>query len=103
MGPVRQTDVTMFDLAPSAIADILGDRLPGKVARAFRRFRYGPGAFKVDFAVNGGVPWTNRDAHEAGPCTSVGTSPRSLPPSATSMPGECRRRLGRRFDPHARL
>ena len=60
------TDVTMFDLAPSAIADILGDRLPGRVARAFRRFRYGPGAFKVDFAVDGGVPWTNRDAHEAG-------------------------------------
>jgi phytoene dehydrogenase-like protein len=60
------TDVTMFDLAPSAIADILGDRLPGGVARAFRRFRYGPGAFKVDFAVDGGVPWTNRDARDAG-------------------------------------
>ena len=53
-------------LAPGAIADILGDRLPGRVTRAFRRFRYGPGAFKVDFAVDGGVPWTNRDAHEAG-------------------------------------
>ena len=60
------TDVTMFDLAPGAIADILGDRLPGRVARAFRRFRFGPGAFKVDFAVDGGVPWTNRDAHQAG-------------------------------------
>ena len=60
------TDVTMFDLAPGAIADILDDRLPGRVARAFRRFRYGPGAFKVDFAVDGGVPWTNRDAHGAG-------------------------------------
>ena len=61
-----QTDVTMFDLAPGAIADILGDRLPGRVTRAFRRFRYGPGAFKVDFAVDGGVPWTNRDARQAG-------------------------------------
>jgi phytoene dehydrogenase-like protein len=60
------TEVTMFDLAPGAIAEILGDRLPRGAARAFRRFRYGPGAFKVDFAVDGGVPWTNRDAHEAG-------------------------------------
>ncbi len=60
------TDVTMFDLAPTAIADILGDRLPARVSKGFRRFRYGPGAFKVDFAVEGGVPWTNRDAHKAG-------------------------------------
>ena len=59
-------DVTMFDLAPSVTADILGDRLPRRVARAFRRFRYGPGAFKVDFAVEGGVPWTNPDARKAG-------------------------------------
>jgi len=59
-------DVTLFDLAPGAIVDILGDRLPGRVARAYRRFRHGPGAFKVDFAVAGGVPWTNADAHKAG-------------------------------------
>ena len=61
-----QADVTMFDLAPTAIASILGDRLPTRVARAFRRFRYGPGAFKVDYAVEGGVPWTNDAARNAG-------------------------------------
>ncbi|WP_009479828.1 NAD(P)/FAD-dependent oxidoreductase [Rhodococcus sp. JVH1] len=60
------TDVTMFDLAPSAVADLLGDRLPARVARAFRRFRHGPGAFKVDFAIDGGAPWTNPHAHRAG-------------------------------------
>jgi phytoene dehydrogenase-like protein len=59
-------DVTMFDLAPTAVADILGDRLPRRVARGFRRFRYGPGAFKVDLAVEGGVPWINPDAGRAG-------------------------------------
>ena len=61
-----RADVTLFDLAPGAITGILGDRLPSRVARAFRRFRHGPGAFKVDFAVDGGVPWTNPDAHDAG-------------------------------------
>ncbi|MFE6985067.1 phytoene desaturase family protein [Streptomyces griseus] len=59
-------DITMFDLAPRAVADIVGDRLPARVARAYRRFRHGPGAFKVDFAVEGGVPWTNPAARRAG-------------------------------------
>ena len=59
-------DLTLFDLAPGAVAEILGDRLPSRVARAYRRFRHGPGAFKVDFAVEGGVPWTNPDARRAG-------------------------------------
>ncbi|OBK78399.1 NAD(P)/FAD-dependent oxidoreductase [Mycobacterium sp. 1164985.4] len=63
---VPHADITMFDLAPSAVAKILGDRLPSRVGRAFRRYRYGPGAFKVDFAVEGGVPWRNPDAHRAG-------------------------------------
>lgn len=59
-------DITLFDLAPEAVADILGDRLPRRVSRAYRNFRRGPGAFKVDFAVEGGVPWTNPHAHRAG-------------------------------------
>ncbi len=67
------SDVTMFDLDPAAVASILGDRLPGRVARAYRRFRRGPGAFKVDFAVEGGVPWTNPDSRRAGTVHAVGT------------------------------
>lgn len=59
-------DVTLFDLSPTAVADILGDRLPRRVAEDYRRFRRGPGAFKVDFAVESGVPWTNADARRAG-------------------------------------
>ena len=59
-------EITVFDLAPEAVAEILGDRLPSRAARAYRRFRRGPGAFKVDFAVDGGVPWVNPHAHRAG-------------------------------------
>ncbi len=66
-------DVTLFDLAPEAVAGILGDRLPRRISRAFSKFRRGPGAFKVDFAVDGGVPWTNPDAHRAGTVHVVGT------------------------------
>jgi phytoene dehydrogenase-like protein len=66
-------DVTIFDLAPEAVAGILGDRLPRRVARAYRRFRRGPGAFKVDFAVEGGVPWSNPEARLAGTVHVVGS------------------------------
>ena len=65
--------MTLFDLAPGAIAGILGDRLPARVARSYRRYRHGPGAFKVDFAVEGGVPWTNPDARRAGTVHLGGT------------------------------
>ncbi|WP_371582848.1 phytoene desaturase family protein [Streptomyces sp. NBC_01314] len=66
-------DVVLFDLAPRAVADILGDRLPGRVARAYRRYRHGPGAFKADFAVEGGVPWTSEAARRAGTVHLGGT------------------------------
>jgi phytoene dehydrogenase-like protein len=59
-------DVVAFDLAPGAVAEIAGERLPARVARSYRRYRHGPGAFKIDLAVEGGVPWTNDDCRRAG-------------------------------------
>jgi phytoene dehydrogenase-like protein len=59
-------DVLMLDVSPSSAANILGDRLPPRVAKAYRRFRHGPGAFKVDFAIEGDVPWTAPVARQAG-------------------------------------
>lgn len=66
-------DAIVFDLAPGAIAEIAGERLPGHVARAYRRYRHGPGAFKVDLAVAGGVPWTNESARRAGTVHAAGS------------------------------
>ncbi|MGW7487527.1 phytoene desaturase family protein [Streptomyces sp. NPDC054786] len=59
-------DVTLLDLAPGQVARIYGDRLPSRVRTAYQRFRHGPAAFKVDVAVEGGVPWTNAYARRAG-------------------------------------
>jgi phytoene dehydrogenase-like protein len=70
---LRGADVVMFDLAPGAVAEILGDRLPPSAGRAYRRFRHGPGAFKVDFAVTGGVPWSAQPARRAGTVHLGGT------------------------------
>jgi phytoene dehydrogenase-like protein len=59
-------DAIVLDLAPAAVADLAGDRLPARVARAYRRYKHGPGAFKVDLAVEGGVPWSFEPARRAG-------------------------------------
>ncbi len=59
-------DVVMLDVSPRAAAQILGDRLPPRTARAYRRYRYGPAAYKVDFDVRGDVPWTSEACRRAG-------------------------------------
>ncbi len=66
-------DVVLFDLAPAAVADILGHTLPRRVARAYRKFKHGPAAFKVDYAVDGGVPWMNAEVGRAGTVHLGGT------------------------------
>lgn len=60
------SDVVMLDLTPASAAAVLGDRLPPRIGRAYRRFRHGPAAFKVDFAIDGPVPWTAPAARRAG-------------------------------------
>jgi len=59
-------DAVVLDLAPRGVLELAGDRLPSRVARAYRRFKHGPGAFKLDLAVEGGVPWTYEPARRAG-------------------------------------
>jgi phytoene dehydrogenase-like protein len=66
-------DAVFFDLAPSAVAEIAADRLPTRVRRAFRRFKHGPGAFKLDLAIEGGVPWTSESCRRAGTVHVIGS------------------------------
>lgn len=66
LAQVDDADVVMLDLSPTAVLELAGARLPRRVARAYRRYRYGPGAFKVDLAVDGGIPWTNDACRRAG-------------------------------------
>jgi phytoene dehydrogenase-like protein len=66
--------VTMFDTSPRALAEIAGDRLPRLRRRSYRRWAYGPGAYKVDLAVRGGIPWTNADCRRAGTVHLGGTA-----------------------------
>jgi phytoene dehydrogenase-like protein len=72
-GELEGADIVAFDLAPGAVAEIVGDRLPQRIARAYRRYRHGPGAFKLDLAVEDGVPWKNEACRRAGTVHVVGT------------------------------
>lgn len=65
--------VTLFDTGPQALAEIAGDALPARVRRAYTRYRHGPAAFKVDLAVDGGVPWTSDPSRRAGTVHLGGT------------------------------
>jgi phytoene dehydrogenase-like protein len=40
--------------------------MPRRIARALTRYRHGPGTFKVDFAIEGGVPWRHEESRRAG-------------------------------------
>jgi phytoene dehydrogenase-like protein len=57
--------VFLFDTDPRQLAEIAGPALPAGYVRRLRRFRYGPGAFKVDFALDGPIPWSDPQCLEA--------------------------------------
>jgi phytoene dehydrogenase-like protein len=54
---LRPARVVMLDLGPRQVARLAGDRLPRGYQRALLRYRYGTAAFKVDWALDGPVPW----------------------------------------------
>jgi phytoene dehydrogenase-like protein len=47
----------LFDLAPKGVLEIAGERLPKRYRRQLENYRYGPGVCKVDWALDGPIPW----------------------------------------------
>ncbi len=71
--PVERIDeldgarTVLLDLTPRQVVSIAGHRLPSRYRRALERYRYGSAAFKVDWALDGPVPW------RAGECARAAT------------------------------
>jgi phytoene dehydrogenase-like protein len=59
-------DIVLLNTSPRAALHITEGQMPARISRAYDRYRYGPGAHKVDLAVQGPIPWTNPDCHRAG-------------------------------------
>jgi phytoene dehydrogenase-like protein len=61
LAELPRADAVLLDLTPRQVVEVAGDSLPGRYRRSLERFRYGPGVFKVDWALDGPIPWTNPD------------------------------------------
>ncbi|MCX4909693.1 NAD(P)/FAD-dependent oxidoreductase [Streptomyces sp. NBC_00878] len=72
LSELPRAKAVLLDIAPAELLRIAGDRLPARYARSLRRFRYGGGACKIDFALSGPVPWTAPGCDVAGTLHLVG-------------------------------
>jgi len=63
----------LLDVTPRQVLAMAGHRLPARYLRGLRRFRYGPGVFKVDWALDGPIPWRAEGVGRAGTVHLGGT------------------------------
>ncbi|WP_343745659.1 NAD(P)/FAD-dependent oxidoreductase [Chitinophaga sp.] len=58
--------MVLLDVSPRQLADIAGHRFSSRYLRQLSRYRYGLGVFKIDWALDGPVPFTNTECRQAG-------------------------------------
>ena len=67
------TRLKLLDVTPRQLIEMAGTQLEGHYLRQLQSFRYGPGVFKIDYALDGPVPWTNPEVARAGTVHLGGT------------------------------
>ena len=76
--------VILLDLGPRQLLSIYGTALPARYRAALGRYRYGPGVFKLDWALDGPVPWRDpavgsaATVHLGGPLADVAAAERAV-------------------------
>jgi phytoene dehydrogenase-like protein len=63
----------LCDVTPRQLNEIAGPRLSDGYRARLRSFRYGPGVFKLDYAIDGPIPWRAKDCLRAGTVHLGGT------------------------------
>jgi len=66
-------DLVLADVVPRELIRLARGRLPERYERALRRYRHGPGAFKLDWALDGPIPWRAAECRRAGTVHLGGT------------------------------
>ena len=61
LASLGEFNVALCDVTPRQLVRIAGERLSPTYRRKLERYRYGPGVFKVDYALSNPIPWTARD------------------------------------------
>jgi phytoene dehydrogenase-like protein len=65
LGELPPSRAILLDVTPRQLIHLAGDALRGGYRRRLRRFRYGPGVFKLDWALREPVPWLDSRCHRA--------------------------------------
>ncbi len=65
LGDLPSSKVVLFDTDPLQLASIAEDSLPSAYKKRLRKYHYGPGAFKVDWALDGPIPWNDHQCRLA--------------------------------------
>lgn len=68
-----KTKALLFDLTPQQVSEIMGDHFPKSYQQKLSKFRYGSGAFKMDYILNEPVPWKDPECKKAGTVHVGGT------------------------------
>jgi len=60
-----ETDVTLLDTSVWQAARLAGNNLSSSLGNRLQKFPHGPSIFKVDYALDGPIPWTAAQCHQA--------------------------------------
>ncbi len=71
------SDVVLCDVTPRQLLALAGGELPARFRRRLQRWRYGPGVFKLDYALDGPIPWRAQEVALAG-TVHLGGSPAEI-------------------------
>jgi len=73
LSDIPDARAVLFDVSPRALVAIAGEALHPRYRRRLTRFRHGPGSFKIDYALEGPVPWRAEECSDAGAVHLGGT------------------------------
>lgn len=73
MAQLPPADATLFDVTPSQFLQIARSRIPKSYAKKLQFYRYGPGVFKIDYALAAPIPWRAPECRRAGTIHLGGT------------------------------
>lgn len=84
MAQLPEARAYLWDVTPRQLLAIAGERLPARYRDRLAKFRYGPGVFKLDWALAGPVPWSDPRAalaatvHLAGPIEELAAAEQTV-------------------------
>jgi phytoene dehydrogenase-like protein len=65
MNDIPSSRAVIFDVTPRQLAAIADDALPPSYVKRLQRYQYGPGVFKVDWALDGPIPWRSEECRHS--------------------------------------